>query len=509
LRRAIAWVVDLDDRTCFVAMASRDRRFEGRFFIAVRTTKIYCRPGCPAPVPLRKNVSFYPCAAAAEEAGYRPCARCRPDALPDTSAGLGTSATVRRALRLIADEGLGEEGVEALAERLGIGARHLRRLFSEHVGASPLAVAQTRRLHFARKLLDETSLAVSDVAFASGFSSVRRFNDAVRQTFRTSPTELRRRRALSPSNPGGREALTLRVPFSPPYDFKQILAFLRARAIPGVEVVERASYRRTLSTSAGPRMLEVKAARDPKRADAEWLELSLWGVPPRDLFSLTERVRRLFDVAVDPKAIRAHLASDPTLRKLVQARPGLRVPGAWDGFEVAVRAILGQQVSVAGATTLSGRLVTRFGERIATATLPLPQSRHGELSHLFPLPEALVDAHVEAIGIPGARASAIRALARAVVAGKITFGGHVDLDAAVEALVALPGVGPWTANYIAMRALREPDAILASDRVLRRAIVPGRSLTAPEVLERAEAWRPWRAYAVMHFWTHASESKPN
>jgi AraC family transcriptional regulator, regulatory protein of adaptative response / DNA-3-methyladenine glycosylase II len=493
--------VDLDANTCFVAMASRDRRFEGRFFVAVRTTKIYCRPGCPARVPLRKNVSFYSCAAAAEEAGYRPCARCRPDASPDTSVWLGTSATVRRALRLIADEGLGDDGVDALADRLGIGARHLRRLFSQHVGASPLAVAHTRRLHFARKLLDETPLPVSDVAFASGFSSVRRFNDAVRHTFRRSPTELRRVRASRPGHDETR-ALMLRIPFSPPYDFDQVLAFLGARAIPGVELVDAFSYGRTFRTSAGPATLRVTRGGADEPSAFRGLVLSLWGADSRELFSITERVRRLFDVAVDPQAIRAHLGSDPLLRRLVRARPGLRVPGAWDGFEVGVRAILGQQVSVAGATTLAGRLVDRFGERIQSDALP---TEHREtLTHLFPTPGVLAEARVEACGLPGARAKAIRSFARAVASGELVLGGHAHLDDAVAALVELPGIGLWTAHYIAMRALREPDALPAADLILRRAIVPGQSLTAKQVEQRAETWRPWRAYAVMHLWTGAS-----
>jgi AraC family transcriptional regulator of adaptative response / DNA-3-methyladenine glycosylase II len=488
--------VDLSPNACFRAMASRDRRFEGRFFVAVRTTRIYCRPGCPAPVPLRKNVSFYSCAAAAEEAGYRPCARCRPDASPDTSVWLGTSATVRRALRLIAEEGLGEEGVDALADRLGIGGRHLRRLFSEHVGASPLAVAHTRRLHFARKLLDETHLSVGDVAFASGFTSVRRFNDAMLRTFRKPPTELRRTRGATRTSSELR-ALTLRVPFATPYDFDRLLGFLRARAIPGVEAVGALVYARTFSTSAGPALFEVAA--DP---EGRSLELSLWGPVSRELFTITQRIRRLFDVAVDPRAIASHLSLDPALKKLVRARPGLRVPGAWDGFEVSVRAILGQQVSVAGATTLAGRLARMFGEEIPEGALP--RAREHGLSHLFPTAEVLARARVETIGIPRARAQAITALATAVASGRLVLGGHASLDEAVAALVELPGVGPWTAHYIAMRVLREPDALPASDLILRRAIVPGRSLSATEVEKRAEAWRPWRAYAVMHLWTSTS-----
>jgi AraC family transcriptional regulator, regulatory protein of adaptative response / DNA-3-methyladenine glycosylase II len=487
----------LDASACYTAVASRDRRFEGRFIVAVRTTRIYCRPGCPAPIPLRKNVSFYSCAAAAEDAGYRPCSRCRPDASPDTSAWIGTSATVRRALRLIAEEGLGDEGVDALAERLGVGARHLRRLFSQHVGASPSAVANTRRLHFARKLLDETSLSVSDVAFASGFASVRRFNDAVRKTFRKPPTELRRRTGGTGSRADAEaNVLTLRIPYTAPYDHAQVLGFLRARATPGVEAVGTTSYARTVSTPGGAAVLEIATA-----TLGPWLELSLWGPVSRELFGITERVRALFDVAVDPRAIGAHLSHDPLLRKMVRARPGLRVPGAWDGFEVAVRAVLGQQVSVAGATTLAGRLARRFGERVSPESVP--PAHRGALTHLFPTPDALAEAPVEAIGIPRARALAIRALAASVASGKLVLGGYAGLDEAVADLTALPGIGPWTAHYVAMRALREPDALPASDLVLRLAL-GGRSLTAAEVEARAERWRPWRAYAAMHLWTHAA-----
>jgi AraC family transcriptional regulator, regulatory protein of adaptative response / DNA-3-methyladenine glycosylase II len=502
--------VALDSDTCFVAMASRDRRFEGRFFVAVRTTKIYCRPGCPAPIPLRKNVTFFQCAAAAEEAGYRPCSKCRPDASPDTSAWLGTSATVRRALRLIADEGLGDEGVDALAERLGMGSRHLRRLFSAHVGASPLAVANTRRLHFARRLLDETRLPVSEVAFASGFASVRRFNDAVRLTYRKTPTELRRKSPSPTPIAEEHQSLSLRVPFSPPYDFEGLLRFLRARAVPGVESVSTLAYRRTFAAAAGSGILEVRLGQSEKdrrssSKGAGWLELSLWGAPSHELFTIVERVRRVFDVAVDPRAIGSHLAKDASLRPLVRARPGLRVAGAWDGFEIAVRAVLGQQISVASATTLAGRLAARFGR-------PLPEldracASDTSLTRLFPTAEVLADARVEVIGLPGARASAVRALASAVAEGKLTLGPGADVEKSHETLLEIPGVGPWTASYVAMRALREPDAFPASDLVLRRAIVPGRTLSANEVDRRAEVWRPWRAYAAMHLWAESSQQK--
>jgi AraC family transcriptional regulator of adaptative response / DNA-3-methyladenine glycosylase II len=486
----------LDAAACYRAIASRDRRFEGRFVVAVRTTGVYCRPGCPAPVPREQNVTFYACAAGAEEAGYRPCFRCRPDASPDTSAWLGTSATIRRALRLISDEGIGEKGVDALAERLGIGDRHLRRLFAQHVGASPSAVGHTRRMHFARKLLDETDLRVSDVAFASGFTSIRRFNDAVRKTFRKPPSALRRS-PVGRRGPRDVETLTLRVAYKPPLDWAQIVAFLGPRATPGVEAIDASSYRRTFATEGGHGVLEV--APDPQ---GPFLVMSARAPAPSELFAMTERVRSLFDLGLDPDTVSAHLARDSVLQRSVRARPGLRVPGAWDPFELAVRAILGQQVSVAGATTLAGRVVQRFGTLLDASVVP--ESRRGELTHAFPRPEILKDAPVETIGIPGARARAIRALAASVASGSLVFGALVGLDEAVARLALLPGIGPWTAHYIAMRALREPDAFPSSDLVLRRALGPGEPLSAGALEARAESWRPWRAYAAMHLWANAT-----
>ena len=452
----------LDAVACYRAIASRDRRFEGRFVVAVRTTGIYCRPGCPAPIPQERNVEFYACAAGAEEAGYRACFRCRPDASPEVFARLGTSATIRRALRLIAEEGLGDQGVDALAARLGIGERHLRRLFAEHVGASPSAVAHTRRMHFARKLLDETDLRISDVAFASGFTSIRRFNDAVRKTFRKPPSALRR-------SLGGRreardvETLVLRIAYKPPLDWGQMVAFLGARATPGVEAIDAASYRRTFATDVGHGVLEV--APDPK---APFLLMSVHGAAPSELFAMTERVRSLFDLGLDPDPVSVHLVQDSALQRSVRARPGLRVPGAWDTFELAVRAILGQQVTVAGATTLAGRVVQRFGAPLDPSIVPA--NRRGELTHAFPRADVLADAPLETAGIPGARAGAIRALATAVASGKLVLGSLVGLDEAVARLIELPGIGAWTAHYIAMRALREPDAFPSSDLVLRRAL---------------------------------------
>jgi AraC family transcriptional regulator of adaptative response / DNA-3-methyladenine glycosylase II len=464
----------LEPEVCYRAMESRDRRFEGHFIIGVRTTRIYCRPGCPARIPRRSNVTFYPSAAAAERAGLRACRRCRPDASPASPAAAGTPATVTRALRLIDEGGLDGGSVEALAARLGMGARHLRRLFDQHLGASPIAVALSRRVHFARRLLDETDLPITDVAHAAGFASVRRFNDAMKIAFGAPPRELRGKRSGAPSSA---DRLTLTLAFRPPLAWDELLAFLAARAIPGVERVADGVYARTFAGGT----LAVA------RAGERHLTLTLARRGEVDLFAVAGRVRRLFDLDADPIAIAAHLGS-------IAKIPGLRVPGAWDGFEMAVRAILGQQVTVKGATTLAGRLVERFGERLADP--------EGALTHRFPSAARLASADLASIGLPAARAASIRALAAAVAKGALDLSAPAGLEPMVEALTAIPGVGPWTAHYIAMRAGREPDAFPASDLVLRKHAAPaGAPPLAPRALEaRAEAWRPWRAYAALQLW---------
>jgi AraC family transcriptional regulator of adaptative response / DNA-3-methyladenine glycosylase II len=466
----------------YMAMLSRDRRFEGRFVVGVTTTGIYCRPGCPARTPRRSSVRFFPSTAAAQAYGLRPCLRCRPDASPGTPAALGTPATVTRALRLIDEGALDDAGIDALADRLGVTARHLRRLFDQHLGAAPIAVARTKRAHFARKLLEETALPMTEVAHAAGFASLRRFNDAVRAAFRATPTELRRRGARRDA--GIAEAdVVLRLPYRAPLAYGDLLAFLARRAIPGVERVEAGSYARTVEAAGRPARIEVRRA-----PDGDHLLLSAWGVAGADLFPMVTRVRRLFDLDADPLRIDAHLAEDRRLAPSVRARPRLRVPGAWDTFEIAVRAILGQQVSVAGATTLAGRLVERFGR-------PVPAGTEG-LTHLFPAPRALAEADVASIGLPRARAAAIAGLARAMAEGRRPL-------EPVEGRVELAGIGPWTAAYVAMRAGRDPDAFPAGDLVLRRALAPAGREAPPEraVLLLSEPWRPWRAYAAMHLWS--------
>ncbi len=478
----------LDHKICERARRSRDPRFDGRFFIGVTSTGIYCRPICPANSPKESNVRYYLSAAAAAEAGFRPCLRCRPETSPGTPAWLGSSTTVSRALRLIEENGLAGVSLETLAERLGIGSRQLRRLFLQHLGAPPVAVVQTRRLHFAKRLIDETDLPFTQAALASGFGSVRRFNASFRELYKRTPTELR---ALARRTGVGRgEHYQFRLPFRAPYDWDAILQFLIPRAIPGVEDIDEDRYRRTIELGGQRGHIEV---RMNPRKDA--LDLRIDFPDARYLIVIVEKVRNLFDLRADPCDIRARLEQDTMLAKRVAARPGLRVPGAWDGFEVAVRAILGQQVSVKGATTLAGRVVVAFGERYEGG---------GALTHIFPTPKVLSGVDYSSIGLPWTRADAIIQLSAAVRDGEIQFSGVVDPGRFIARLRELPGIGDWTAQYIAMRALSEPDAFPPSDLWLRRTA----GMANPKHLEvRAEQWRPWRAYAAMHLWQHQEKNE--
>ncbi|XXX74072.1 AlkA N-terminal domain-containing protein [Sorangium sp. So ce134] len=481
----------LDEEACYRALETRDLRFDGRFFTGVLSTGIYCRPICPARTPKRERCVFFPSAAAAQEAGYRPCLRCRPEASPGTPAWLGTSALVSRALRLIAEGALDDEDAPALAARLGVGERHLRRLFLRHVGASPLAVAQTRRLLFAKKLLDETALSMTEVALSSGFSSVRRFNDAIRATYARTPRELRRSASRRGGGAaGGAPDIALRLPFRPPLDWGALAGFLGARAIPGVESADPGAYRRTVRVAGGHGVVEVRPAPGEPHL---LVRLRLPGT--EGLIHCAERLRRLFDLGADPDAIAAHLGADPRLAPRVAAMPGVRVPGAWDGFELAVRAILGQQVSVRAATQLAGRLVERHGEPLAVRG-GLPEGADG-LRFVFPTPAALAAADLADLGVPRARAAAITGLAARVARGEVALDASRGLEETVRALSEVPGVGAWTAHYIAMRALREPDAFPATDLGLRRALG---GVSGADLLAMAEAWRPWRAYAAMLLW---------
>lgn len=483
--------MELDFQLCYAATKSRDARFDGRFFIAVATTGIYCRPICPAIMPRPENVRFFVSAAAAAEAGFRPCLRCRPEASPGTPDWQGPSSVVSRALRLISEGVLNEAGVSELACRLNIGPRHLRRLFVEYLGAPPLAVAQTRRIHFAKKLIDETSLPMSEVAFCAGFSSIRRFNAAIRSTYGQPPTKLRRSKkqmALAPNEAN----LQLKLAYRPPFEWQSLIQFLQARAIPGVEAIGAGRYCRTVDIDGTAGIVEVRPV--------EGAQHLLLQAPPelsRGLMQISERVRSLFDLRADPMEIAGHLSQDKQMAELVQKYPGLRIPGAWDGFEIAVRAILGQQISVKAANTLAGRLVKAYGRPIQTVDGDEP-------AYLFPCPNRLAEADFSNIGLMPQRAKAIRELARAVSDGHLTFETVVGLEEAIARLTALPGVGTWTAHYIAMRALGEPDAFPTGDLALRRAAAQtkGELLTEAQLRQRAEPWRPWRAYAAMYLWRH-------
>ncbi len=483
--------MDIENAARTKAILSRDTRFSGRFFVGVVTTRVYCRPGCPAPLPKPKNMRFYTYAAAAEDAGFRPCRRCRPETAPGSPVWDGTSATVSRALKRIFD-GDGHESVEALSERLGLGSRHLRRLFAEHVGASPASLQRTHRVHFARRLLDETSLPVSEVAFAAGFESVRRFNDAIRATFHRAPRELRRAskgKERAPATGMPEKTLTLKLPVRPPFDATALFSFLRDRALPGIEAVRGHAYSRTIESRGRAGIVTVS-----HEAGREFLSLSLNFSPGPDLLDFVRRTGRIFDVDADPLAIGTVLSRDPLLAPLVAARPGLRVPGAWDPFEIAVRAILGQQVSVRGARTLAGRLVAAFGR-------PLEDGSVEGLTHVFPGPAALAVSDLSKIGVPRARANAIRALASAVHTKKVELAATRGLDDLEQRLCALPGIGPWTAQYVALRAFGEPDAFPAGDLGLRRALeTAGVSADATALRARAASWSPFRAYATLHLW---------
>ena len=475
------------------ARLSRDPRFDGKFFIAVSSTGIYCRPICPAsPSPKRANVRYFGSAAAAAEAGFRPCLRCRPEAAPGTPAWLGTSAVVRRALRLINEGALDEASVGEFATRVGVGARHLDRLFLQHVGASPLAVAQTRRLHFAKRLIDESDLPMTQIALAAGFGSLRRFNDAFRKAYRRPPRELRRERREPPTRGTGDE-VSLALSYRPPYDWDHLRNFLALRATPRVERVDEQSYARLIRTDGGHAVIQVRPLQGK---DA--LQLRVQGAPPAALFQIATAARRVFDLAADPALLAAGLESDSLLRPLVRRRPGVRIPGTWDAFECAVRAVLGQQVTVAAARTLAGRIVERIGEPVATTV--------AGLDRLFPTPQVLATAHLDGLGLTGSRIAALKALAVAVTEGRVAF--DRPADEIVASLVELPGFGEWTAQYIALRALGEPDAFLSADLIVRRMAADGGApLTTKELERRADAWRPWRGYAVMHLWCAATDRK--
>ncbi|MEO6801199.1 MAG: AlkA N-terminal domain-containing protein [Rhodanobacter sp.] len=477
---------------CEQARLSRDARFDGLFFTAVTSTRIYCRPVCPAPASKPANVRYYASAAAAEAAGFRPCLRCRPELAPGNAVWHRGEHVVARALKLIDAGELANQSLQQLAARVGVGARQLRRLFVAHLGAPPIDVYTTRRLLFAKQLLTETALPVTQVALAADFSSLRRFNAAFASANRMAPRELRRQpRAVLGAG------LVLRLVYRPPYDFDAMLAFLRTRALPGVEQVTERSYMRVFGPADTAGWLQLGAWPGDKHA----LKLELHGAQPAQLLPLVTRLRRMFDLDADPRAIAATLGASKLLKPLLRKRPGLRLPGGWDGFEIAVRAVLGQQVSVAAARTLAARIVQRYGEAVS-ALLP------AGLERLFPTPTQLADADLQQLGLTTARAATIRGLAQALLDGRVDFRPDQLLEDFVARWVALPGIGAWTAHYIAMRALSHPDAFPAADLILRRAAASDSAeLSTKALAALADAWRPWRAYAVIHLW-RASSAHP-
>lgn len=487
-----------DHSVYYTAMESKDARFDGRFYIGVHTTGIYCRPICPAPKPKRKNVSFYKTAASAKNAGFRPCLRCLPESSPGTPEWDPTSSVISQAMRLISAGYLNSHSVKELSEKLFLSDRQLRRLFDKHIGASPQQVAQTQRLHFAKKLISDTQLSMSEIAFSAGYKSVRRFNDAVQKVYQRAPKTLRK------SKSGGgkvdaKDYVKLNLAYRPPYQWDAMLAFLKARAIPGVEQVDTQQYQRTVKI--GNEIGIIKVHQHQKQ---NILALHVSSNLHNDLFTIVERVKRIFDLSAFPDEITNHLSNDRVFAKQITIQPGLRIPGAWDGFEIVVRAILGQQVSVKAANTFAGRIVNVCGEELPKELLI------GSLTNLFPTPTQIIDANLNGLGITTKRIAAIKSVAEAIALGVLKFDGRLSQDETQVILSDISGIGEWTIQYIAMRVLGNPDAFPASDLGLRKAIGIGDEMVSTKNLQNiAESWQPWRAYAAINIWHHLSNSNQN
>ena len=477
--------MSLDSDACYRALTAHDPRFDGRFFVGVASTRIYCRPVCTVRLPRRENCRFYASAAAAEVDGYRPCLRCRPELAPGNASVDSVARLAQGAIDLMENGVLEDGGIEHLAARVGVTSRHLRRIFESEFGVSPIEYAQTQRLLLAKRLLTDTELPVTEIAGASGFSSVRRFNALFKARYRMAPGRLREARAGTlPA------ALKFELAYRPPYDWESMLAFLASRAIDGVERVDGDAYARTVSIEhRGTRHVGGIEVRRVARRPA--LSVAMSPSLARAVPAVLSRVKHAFDLACDPALVAAALGP------LAEARPGLRVPGAFDGFELAVRAVVGQQISVRAARTILGRIARAFGD-------PPAESEGREALRLFPGAERVANLAPEdltALGLTNARARTLIGLARAVTEGVVRLEPESDVEATIARLVALPGIGVWTANYIAMRALRWPDAFLPGDLVVLKALNETRPARA---LRRSEAWRPWRAYAVIHLWRNAA-----
>lgn len=487
------------------AVAGRDRRFDGYFVTAVTTTGIYCRPSCPARTPARDRVRFYPTAAAAQGAGFRACKRCLPGAAPGSPEWDLRGDVAGRAMRLI-DEGLVDrEGVPGLARRLGYGERQLRRILLADLGAAPLALARAQRAATARLLLQTTDLPVTEIAFAAGFASLRQCNATIREVFAATPSELRARTrrggaegsaaaAASDAGPAGLTRLSLRLARRDPFDFGALLAFLGPRAIPGVEVVLADRYRRSLRLPGGPAIVELSDDGDAVRA-----ELAL--ADPRDLAPAVARLRRLLDLDADPLAIADALGNDPHLSRFVRADPGRRAPGTVDPLELAVRAIAGQQVSVASATAIVGRIAATLGTPLLTPSPAGPDAADRRPRLLFPDAVRLAEAPDEALPLPAARRGTVRAVAAAIASGRLHLGAGADREEARARLVEIAGIGPWTAGYVALRALGDPDVLLIGDLGVRKAAEAlGLPVDPGALAAHGSRWAPWRSYATHHLW---------
>lgn len=485
--------MDLDHDRCYLAVRSRDRRFDGRFFTAVKTTGIFCRPVCPARTPRRENVTFFRTAAAAENAGFRPCRRCRPETAPGSPAWDETSAIVGRALRLIDEGALDEANGDGLAGRLGIGERQLRRLFTAQLGTTPAAVARSRRAHLARRLLHDTDLPIATIAFASGFGSLRQFNEVMRSIFKRTPTELRGRETpVSPTAP-----VRLRLSYRPPFDWVTMGRFLGSRAIPGVESWDGARYRRVVDIGGTAGLIDVE--HDEARSE---IVAVLRSERLPSLLYVSSRLRAMFDLDSDPAAVLQVLGADDGFRSLAERQRGARVPGAWDPFEVMVRAVVGQQISVDAARKVVARIADVHGR-------PVAGFEDVGLFRGFPGPAELVAAPLEDLGATRRGAEAIRALARLQLDDVLVTAAARGTEQLLEALCSINGVGPWTAGYIALRGFGEPDAFPAGDLGLRKgaARMFGEIPSARDLERRAERWRPWRSYAALQLWNSLEEEE--
>jgi AraC family transcriptional regulator, regulatory protein of adaptative response / DNA-3-methyladenine glycosylase II len=485
----------MDDEQHYRAAVSKDARFDGVFFIAVTSTGIYCRPSCPAMTPKREHMRFYKTPAAAQQAGFRACKRCRPDASPGSPEWNIRADMTARAMRLIADGIVDREGIDGLARSLGYEQRQVRRVLTAELGASPLALARAQRAQTARVLVETTKLPMGDIAFAAGFASIRQFNATILEVFDTPPSRLRERAARNaPVTPPG--AVCLRLPFRPPIDLPRLFGFLAARAVPGVEEVTASTYRRTISLPNGRGILSLRNVDQ-----ARWVECELELDDLRDVTAAVQRCRRLLDLDADPDAVSGFLVSDEVIGPLARACPGRRSPGHVDGDELAMRAVLGQQVSVAAARRLGARLTAEYGKPLARPS--------GTLTHCFPDAATVAAADPAALPMPAARARALVTLAAALASGEVALHPGADRDEAAARLLALPGIGPWTVAYIRMRALSDPDAFPATDVGVLRALA---ALGAGAGVAVAERWRPWRSYAVHHLWATlepaARETRP-